>query len=64
MMTNTDVHCRIGSSEMEPMEVWCRGAVHCRIGSSERGEFAAPSKVCVHCRIGSSENAAMLRNDA
>ena len=54
-MSESEVHCRIGSSEIALTHRVRIDAVHCRIGSSENLVWHQMDAIRVHCRIGSSE---------
>ena len=52
-----EIHCRIGSSEINGTDERRVADIHCRIGSSENVQNPDTGQFMIHCRIGSSENA-------
>ena len=60
LLVNRNVHCRVGSLEINnKLHIW-RLNVHCRVGSLENYLYNILLHHLVHCRVGSLETCATM----
>ena len=55
-----DVHCHVGSLEIQNHYVKHLKYVHCHVGSLEKLIYWNLALICVHCHVGSLESRAVL----